>query len=392
MTVWKPETSEQVTDIVVSALAERRKLSVSGHGTKAGLGHPVDAQESLSLKNLNGLVDYQPEELVLVVKAGTPLNEIEKILSEKNQMLAFEPPHLERFYGTEGTGTIGGLIATNLSGPRRISAGAARDFLLGFAAVSGRGDVFKSGSRVMKNVTGYDLSKLMCGSFGTLAVMTEITLKVLPCPETSSSLSLLFDTLYSAQLALANAFCSDTEPSGGAISRTDDGWQAVIRLEGIDVSVRDRVTSLKSTLQSARTLQVLDKQASEAFWRDWRDISMISEDSEQVYRLSVTPSYAPKIASSILKAYDLELGFDWMGGLIWVGGKGADLGHTVRETIQEFGGHATLMRGTEQHRRDIDVFQPQAAPLAELARRIKTAFDPENILNSGKMGKTGGVM
>ncbi|MGB1529063.1 MAG: FAD-binding protein, partial [Candidatus Puniceispirillaceae bacterium] len=334
-------------------------------------------------------VDYQPEELVLVVKAGTPLHEIEKILSEKNQMLAFEPPHLGRFYGTESAGTIGGLVATNLSGPRRVSAGAARDFLLGFAAVSGRGDVFKSGSRVMKNVTGYDLSKLMCGSFGTLAVMTEITLKVLPCPETSSSLSLLCDTLDSAQLALATAFCSDTEPSGGAISRTDEGWQAVIRLEGVDVSVRDRMTSLKSTLQSARTLQVLDKQASEAFWRDWRDISMISDDAEQVYRLSVTPSDAPKIASSLLKAYDLELGFDWMGGLIWIGGKGADLGQKVRQTIKDFGGHATLMRGTEGHRRDVGVFQPQAAPLAALARRIKTAFDPEDILNSGKMGTTG---
>ena len=133
---------------------------------------------------------------------------------------------------------------------------------------------------------------------------------------------------------LANAFCSDTEPSGGAISRTDDGWQAVIRLEGIDVSVRDRMTSLKSTSAVCEDVAGLEKQASEAFWRDWRDISMISEDAEQVYRLSVTPSCAPKIASSILKAYDLELGFDWMGGLIWVGGKGADLGHTVRETIQ----------------------------------------------------------
>ena len=389
MTVWQPKTGEQVTDIVISALAERRKLSVSGHETKAGLGHPVDAKESLSLKNLSGIVDYQPEELVLVVKAGTPLDEIEKTLSEKNQMLAFEPPHLERFYGTESTGTIGGLVATNLSGPRRVSAGAARDFLLGFAAVSGRGDVFKSGSRVMKNVTGYDLSKLMCGSFGTLAVMTEITLKVLPCPETSSSLSLLCDTIDSAQLALANAFCSDTEPSGGAISRTSEGWKAVIRLEGVDVSVSDRMTKLKSTLQSVGTSQVLDKQASEAFWRDWRDISMISDDAEQVYRLSVTPSDAPKIASSLLKAYDLELGFDWMGGLIWIGGKGDGLGQKVRQTIKDFNGHATLMRGTEGHRRDVGVFQPQAAPLAALARRIKNAFDPEDILNSGKMGTIG---
>ncbi len=389
MTVWQPETGEQVTEIISSALAGQSPLKVCGHDTKSGLGAPVGANDTLSLTALSGITDYQPEELVLVAKAGTPLSEIEQTLAQHNQMLAFEPPHLDRFYGVDGTGSIGGVVAANLSGPRRVSAGAARDFLLGFSAVSGRGDEFKSGSRVMKNVTGYDLSKLMCGSFGTLAVMTDITLKVLPRPETSSSLSVICDTLSAAQAALAAAFCTDTEPSGGAIAKTEAGWQAVVRLEGVDVSVRDRMTSLKTALEGKGEQSLLDSEASEAFWEGWRDVSMIPPQAEQVYKLSVTPSSAPALVDSLLNAHDLHAGLDWAGGLVWLGGQGEGLCEAVRKTVRDCGGgHATLMRGTGQQRSTLSVFQPQAAALAALSERIKTAFDPQQILNPGKLGET----
>ena len=391
MTVWQPETGEQVTEIISAALAQQRPLRICGQDTKAGLGSPVDAGDTLSLKALSGVIDYQPEELVLVVKAGTPLTDIEQLLAEQNQMLAFEPPHLDRFYQSEGTGTIGGTIAANLSGSRRISAGAARDFLLGFSAVSGRGDEFKSGSRVMKNVTGYDLSKLMCGSFGTLAIMTDITLKVLPRPETSSSLCVQCETLTAAQAVLAVAFCTDTEPSGGALSRTEAGWQAVVRLEGVDVSVRDRMSSLKAALSAHGEQNILDTGESEDFWRRWCDVSMIPAEAEQVYKLSVAPSSAPVLLEHLLEAYDVHAGLDWAGGLVWLGGHGEELGEAVRQAVGTFGGgHTTLMRGTEKQRRELAVFQPQAAALAALTDRIKTAFDPQNILNPGKMGELRG--
>lgn len=391
MTVWQPETDAQVTEIISSALAEQRSLRICGQDTKAGFGSPVDAADTLSVRALSGVIDYQPEELVLVVKAGTPLADIEHLLSEQNQMLAFEPPHLDQFYKSDGTGTIGGVIAANLSGPRRVSAGAARDFLLGFSAVSGRGDEFKSGSRVMKNVTGYDLSKLMCGSFGTLGVMTDITLKVLPRPETSSSLSVQCDTLTAAQAVLASAFCTDTEPSGGAISRAEAGWKAVVRLEGVDVSVRDRMKSLKAALSAYGEQTILDLPSSEMFWRSWRNVSMIPADVEQVYKLSVVPSSAPELLDSLLVSHDLHAGLDWAGGLIWLGGQGEGLGEAVRDSVAACGGgHATLMRGSEQLRREQAVFHPQPAALAALSDRIKTAFDPQNILNPGKMGEMKG--
>ena len=338
MTVWQPETGEQVTEIISSALAEKRPLSVCGLGTKQRLGSPVDASDTLSLSSLSGVIDYQPEELVLVVRAGTPLAEIEQVLAEHNQMLAFEPPHLDRFYAAPSTGTIGGIMAANLSGPRRISAGAARDFLLGFSAVSGRGDEFKSGSRVMKNVTGYDLSKLMCGSFGTLAVMTEITVKVLPRPETSVSLSVRCDTLAAAQDVLAAAFCTDTEPSGGAIQTTDAGSQAVVRLEGVDVSVRDRIITLKAALNTKGDISELDQTASEAFWSDWRDLTMMPSATEQVYKVSVTPSSAPQLISSLHEHHGLDIGLDWAGGLIWIGGQGDTLCDDVRQAVKACGG------------------------------------------------------
>ena len=391
MTIWQPETGEQVTEIISSALAQQRPMRICGHDTKSGFGTPVGTDDTLSLKALSGVIDYQPEELVLIVKAGTPLVDIEQLLAEQNQMLAFEPPHLDGFYSSEGTGTIAGVVATNLSGPRRVSAGAARDFLLGFSAVSGRGDEFKSGSRVMKNVTGYDLSKLMCGSFGTLAVMTDITLKVVTRPETSSSLSVQCDSLSSAQAVLSAAFCTDTEPSGGAIARTEAGWRAVIRLEGVDVSVRDRMTGLKTALSAHGEQTTLDLPASEAFWQSWCDLSMIPSEAEQVYKISVAPSDAPALLDHLLKSYNLHVSLDWAGGLIWIAGQGEELCGAVRDAVAACGnGHVTLMRGSEQLRSKQAVFQPQAAALAALSHRIKTAFDPQHILNPGKMGEMRG--
>ncbi len=186
-----PDSRAEIEDIIRDALQEKTPLKITGFGTKSSLGGAVQADDELSLSAHSGIIDYQPEELVLVVKSGTPLLEIEETLAQKGQMLAFEPPHLAQFYSAAHPGSIGGMIACNLSGPRRISAGAARDYLLGFDAISGRAGYFRSGSKVMKNVTGYDLSKLMCGSFGMLAVMSEITLKVLPRPEYTTSLSII---------------------------------------------------------------------------------------------------------------------------------------------------------------------------------------------------------
>ena len=388
MTVWQPETGEQVTEIISSALADDRPLAVRGLGTKEKFGSPVDTSDTISVSSLSGIIDYQPEELVLVVQAGTPLAEIEQVLADHNQMLAFEPPRLDQFYAATSTGTIGGVIASNLSGPRRISAGAARDFLLGFSAVSGRGDEFKSGSRVMKNVTGYDLSKLMCGSFGTLAVMTDITLKVLPRPETSASLSVHCETLDAAQAVLATAFCTETEPSGGAISKTQAGWQAMVRLEGVDVSVRDRMTRLKAAVSGQGDMTEFSCPDSEAFWTSWRDVSMMPLQAEQVYKVSVTPSCAPQLVSCLQAQHELDIALDWAGGLIWVGGQGEHLCDDVRKAVKNCGGgHATLMRGTDQQRRNLAVFHPEPAALSALSQRIKNAFDPKHILNPGRMGK-----
>lgn len=391
MTVWQPETDAQVTEIIRSAVADQCPLRVCGHDTKSGFGAPVDTTDILSFKSISGVIDYQPEELVLVVKAGTPLTEIEQLLSAQNQMLAFEPPHLDKFYKSDGTGTIGGVIAANLSGPRRVSAGAARDYLLGFSAVSGRGDEFKSGSRVMKNVTGYDLSKLMCGSFGTLAAMTDITLKVLPRPETSSSLSVRCETLAAAQAVLSSAFCTETEPSGGAVVKTESGWQAVIRLEGVDVSVRDRMSNLKAVLSAQGELSILDLPESEAFWEGWRDVSMMPVEAEQVFKLSVVPSCAPSLLDSLMATYDVHAGLDWAGGLIWLGGEGDELCASIRQAVEACGGgHATLMRAPEQQRREQAVFHPQPASLAALSDRIKISFDPQRILSPGKMDERNG--
>jgi len=390
MARYTPETSAEIETIIKDALLQKTPLKISGYGTKTGLGGQVQASDELSLAGHKGITDYQPEELVMVARAGTLLAEIEEALAQKGQMLAFEPPHLEGFYGTEHAGSLGGVIACNLSGPRRISAGAARDYLLGFDAVSGRAGYFRSGSKVMKNVTGYDLSKLMCGSFGMLAVMSEITLKVLPRPEYVASLSLKCARLAEAQSVLSAAFGSATEPSGGAILADGGGFVATIRLEGVQISVEDRLKSLSDLLASFGDLSVKDQEESNDFWANMRDISFLDKAAEQVWKLSVTPSLAPQIIAEIQSSFDIQFGLDWAGGLIWLSGSGAGLGRHIRQVLAaNGGGHAMLMRASDRLRDIQPVFQPLGEAISGLQTRIKTAFDPENILNPQRINLGG---
>ena len=388
----KPQTTEQVVEALAWASAEESPVEILGTGTKRGFGRPMgDGNRTIAhavdLSGLSGITLYEPEELVLSAWAGTPLAEIEAAVAEKGQMLAFEPPALARLYGSTG-GTLGGMIACNLAGPRRIKAGAARDHILGIESVTGRGELVKSGGRVVKNVTGYDLSKLLTGSFGTLAALTQITIKVLPAPETVETVLLTGLDDAAAVRAMALAMNSSHEVSAaahvpvvhaGAVHGGSDAVTA-IRIEGFVPSVAARSAALQELLGHAGPVSTLDAEASKAFWASIRDVEPFVDGNQALWRLSVTPSEAPVIVADIPGA---DIFYDWGGGLIWCR---SDDGDAIRAAVAAHGGgHATLIRASEEMRRTASVFEPQPAPLAALSARVKESFDPRHILNPGRM-------
>jgi glycolate oxidase FAD binding subunit len=392
MSELRPESVAALTDMVAASAADRTGLEIVGAGTKRGLGRPIEAAHRLSLGGLRGIVLYEPEELVVSVQAGTPLVEIEQSLAQKGQQLAFEPPDWSRLLGTPaGAQTIGGIVAANLAGPRRLVAGAARDHLLGFQAVSGRGELFKAGGRVVKNVTGFDLSKLLAGSFGTLAVMTEVALKVLPRPERTATLLLLNQDAATAAGSMAAALGSTNEVSAAAwlpvrlaarLGVGDGGAVTALRFEGLAESVAFRIEALMSLIPGAATR--LDDAASESFWRRVRDAEPIAADpSRDVWRVSVAPLDGARLVEALP---DAEAFMDWAGGLVWLALPAAPDGNAAR-VRQAKGprGHATLVRAPAEVRARIAVFEPEPAPLAALSRRVKQSFDPLGILNPGRM-------
>jgi len=388
----KPQTTEQVVEALAWASAEESPVEILGTGTKRGFGRPMgDGNRTIAhavdLSGLSGITLYEPEELVLSAWAGTPLAEIEAAVAEEGQMLAFEPPALARLYGSTG-GTLGGMIACNLAGPRRIKAGAARDHILGIESVTGRGELVKSGGRVVKNVTGYDLSKLLTGSFGTLAALTQITIKVLPAPETVETVLLTGLDDAAAVRAMALAMNSSHEVSAaahvpvvhaGAVHGGSDAVTA-IRIEGFVPSVAARSAALQELLRLAGPVSTLDAEASKAFWASIRDVEPFVDGNQALWRLSVTPSEAPVIVADIPGGQPV---YDWGGGLIWCR---SDDGDAIRAAVAAHGGgHATLIRASEEMRRTANVFEPQPAPLAALSARVKESFDPRHILNPGRM-------
>ncbi len=397
--VLKPDTAEQVLEAVRWAAAEEMPLEIVGAGSKRALGRPFQADHGLDLSALSGIALHEPEELVMSAGSGTPLSEIEAVLSSANQQLAFEPPDLGPLLGGgAGQSTIGGVFACNLAGSRRIKAGAARDHLLGLHAVSGRGEAFKTGGRVVKNVTGYDVCKLMTGSYGTLGAFTDLTFKVLPAPETSRTLILsgLADDV--AIAALTAALQSPFDVSGAAhlpskvAPSGHDGAVTAIRLEGFAASVAARSEGLSAALGKLGTTRAIEDDESQSLWRQIRDVAPFANgaaDGRDVWKLSVPPAAGPGVAAEIAGATGADYYFDWGGGLIWlavaVNDYAVGIAEAMRAAIAECGGHATMIRAAEATRAAVDVFQPQPAPLAALTARVKDSFDPKRILNPGRM-------
>jgi len=356
-------------------------LRVIGGGTRP-VGKPV-AGEVLGLSGLRGIELYEPGALTIVARAGTPLAEVEAALGAENQRLPFEPMDHRKLLGSTGEPTIGAVVAGNISGPRRISAGACRDSLIGVRFVDGSGKIAKNGGRVMKNVTGYDLVKLMCGAWGTLGVMSEVSFKVLPRTATTAVLLVEGLSVADAVAAMGAALSSPFEVSGAAHVAVglDGDPVTMIRLEGFETSVAYRAKELKDVLGGFGEISVeTDPARTTAGWAWVRDAEKFAGTRGDVWRISVRPSDGPSIVERL--ETDKVL-LDWGGGLIW-----AELppGTDARAKLGAFSGHATLIRASEATRAALPVFQPEPAPLAAIANGLRAKFDPRGILNTGLMG------
>ncbi len=397
-----PADAGQVLDAVASAVAGESPLEVVGGGSKRALGRAVQAAHVLDLSGLSGVEMYEPNELVMSARAGTPLAEVEAALAAESQQLAFEPPDWGPLLGaTERSGTIGGAFACNLSGPRRIKAGAARDHFLGVHAVTGRGEAIKAGGRVVKNVTGYDLCKLLAGAYGTLAAMTELTFKVVPAPEKSRTVLIYGLDDAAAGRAMRAALASPHEVSAAAhlpdaiaarsqVRNVANARAAVtaVRIEGPTPSVEHRAGALQELFADAGPVAVLRGPESVLLWSEVGDVAPFAgADGRVVWRLSVPPTAGAGVVARIAAETDVEAYYDWGGGLVWLALAAAEDGGaaTVRAAVDEATGHATLVRANAAVRGAVEVFQAQPAPLAALTRRVKESFDPRRVLNPGRM-------
>lgn len=381
MDILSPQSTSEVVDAIASAAAVNRKLEIRGGGGKARFGAPREAA-ILDMRGLSGVIDYDPAELVLTAWAGTPLADIRRLVAGQGQMLAFDPWDSATLYGgEEGASTIGGVVAAGVAGPGRISGGAARDHVLGFEAVSGRGESFIAGAKVVKNVTGYDLSKLMTGSWGRLAALTRINLKVLPQPPVARTIALhgLEDGV--ALSAMSAALGSPAEVAAAAhLSATAMDGEAltVLRLQGVEPSVRARSSYLMDMLGSYGACSPLSDDDAGAIWDAVRRVSALAA-SPVLWRVIVPPSRAVTFTAGLEGAAWL---FDWGGNLVWVGGDVSP--QAVREGAERAGGHATLVRCGVDADGTIPALHPRPAPIAALEARMRRAFDPAGLFESGR--------
>ena len=405
MDTLKVRDAADVEQVVRSAIASEQPLEIIGHGSKRQVGQPMVTNALLDLSALNVVTSYEPNELIVTVQAGAPIADVVSLIDSKNQQFAFEPMNTAALLGTPDIGTIGGMIGAGLAGPRRIKAGGARDHLLGAHAVSGFGDSFKAGGKVVKNVTGYDLCKLLAGSWGTLAVMTEVTLKVMPRPESERTLVLRGLDDIAANRAMTAALGSPFDVTGAAhlpnsaVRASVDGLasfgsqQAVtlLRLEGIAASVAHRAAALGKALAQFGTAETVDDAASAAIWVSVRDVRPFAANgtfgARPLWRIVCPPASGGALGQQLSRDTGGEVIYDWGGGLVWAALPSSSDAQAalLRQRVNAAGGHATLLRAPEEVRRNVDVFHPQQAGLAALGERVRHSFDPKRVLNRGRM-------
>jgi glycolate oxidase FAD binding subunit len=407
----KVRDAKDVEEVVRAAIANEQPLEIIGHGSKRSIGHAMATNAVLDLSALNAVTSYEPNELIITLQAGAPLNDVLALIDAKNQQFAFEPMDTAPLLGTAVSGTIGGMIAAGLAGPRRIRAGGARDHLLGAHAVSGFGDSFKTGGKVVKNVTGYDLCKLLAGSWGTLSVMTEVTLKVMPKPEAERTLLLRglddavankamtaalgspFDVSAAAHLP-KSAFRAKIEGLGDLAG--EGAALTVLRLEGITASAAHRAGSLRELLAPFGTATLIEDVASAALWTAIRDVLPFAASGSlgawPVWRIVCPPASGAVLGTQLARETGGDVIYDWGGGLIWAALPPKPDAHAalVRARADALGGHATLIRATDDVRREVDVFHPQQPGIAALSERVRASFDPKTILNRGRLTRSAG--
>ena len=408
---FSPESEQQAAELVRWALSEDKTLALRGTNTKQGFGVAVEADCELSLERLTGIVEYHPEELVMQARPGTPLAEIAQALGQRRQRLEFEPPLLGRLYGMDeesgAGGTIGGVFAGNLAGPRRFKAGSARDHILGVRAVNGRGEIYKSGGKVIKNVSGYDLSKLVAGSWGTLSVLTELSFKVLPAPPASASLAVWGLSTADGMSLLTTMASSPCEPSGlaflpgAALAAIDQDAMAfagesltIARLEGAKSSVKERTRSLKQLLPAGCQAEVLPPDASELCWAWIRDLAPLQAPRACpiVLRAAIPPASAVAVTGFLDQLGGCVWHLDAAGNWLWAGlrqaAAPADQLDALRREVAAVGGSVALYRAPEAVKKRVGIYAFPDEAVKNLNEKIKNSFDPRHVFNPGRLHST----
>ena len=397
--IFKPSSREEIVEIVKNCYKKNIPLEIYGLKSKNKIGRNFQSEKTLDLSGYKGIIDYQPEELYIKVKAGTPIREIIEELDKNNQQLAFEPNDFGYlFFGKSNSGSIGGVVSCNFAGSRRFKVGSVRDHILGFQGINGKGEIIKSGGTVVKNVTGYDLSKLITGSFGTLTILTELSIKVLPKPEMSKTLVIKNPHLKKALDFLGKALSSSTDPSGGVFypdyfgknfvlnDLTHDGGLTAIRIEGPINSVDQRLDRLSKELSLLdQELSILDNEQSNIFWSRTKNLDVFKNLKNNLLRIVVPISETLQVIQK-LKNYEIKYFIDWGGSLVWAtfDKLSTKILNEIRNIVKKHQGYVTLIKVEEDLKASADIFTIDPIRY-KISDKIKRSFDPKRIFNPGKM-------
>jgi glycolate oxidase FAD binding subunit len=405
--IFYPKDELEVSDLVKDFYKKNSSIELTGSNSKNFIGNKTQAANKVSLSKLSGIIEYYPEELYIKVKACTPLQEIEDALEKNDQELAFEP--LDFGYiknGKPNKGTIGGYLSCNYAGSRRFKVGSVRDHVLGFRGVNGKGDIIKSGGTVVKNVTGYDLSKLISGAFGTLVALTEITLKVLPKKQLTNTIVIkvddrkkiydFFDKIASSSSEITGAVFLPDEPDDSMFIRNKEtifkfndldftGPYLALRLEGDKASINEKTKKITKELDLKKfKIAILDNYQSSPFWKKINNLELFQNTQNNLLRIVIEPANGSEMMSYLGNKFKYYI--DWCGSLFWVEvppKKNNKVGEIKKKSI-ELGGYMTIIKTSEEYDYEETIFTVDPVRLM-ISEKIKKSFDPKRIFNPGKM-------